>query len=261
MLKVSPIRAFSDNYIWMIHGLPDPNAVAVVDPGDAEPVTRALRTAGLQLHAILITHHHPDHIGGVEQLVREFGAPVYAPATESIPGQPQKLREGDRVSLPTLGLQFDVLDVPGHTAGHIAYVGHGSLFCGDTLFSAGCGRLFEGTAEQMHLSLSKLGSLDPSTRIYCTHEYTLSNLRFAQAVEPNNQAVQTYLQACRDKLQRTEPTLPSTLELEHKVNPFLRCHTQSVKQAAEAHVGRALDSHVAVFAAVRAWKDGFRASP
>jgi hydroxyacylglutathione hydrolase len=207
----------------------------------------------------LLTHHHADHVGGVEQLVAEFKVPVYGPANETIPGQPQKLRGGDRVALPLLGLQFDVLDIPGHTAGHIAYVGHGSLFCGDTLFSAGCGRLFEGTAEQMHASLSKIGGLDPATRVFCGHEYTLANLRFAQAVEPNNQAVQSYFQDCRDKQQRTEPTLPSTLELEHKVNPFLRCHTQSVKQAAEQHVGRALDSHVAVFAAVRAWKDGFRA--
>ena len=260
-LQVSPIRAFSDNYIWLIRGAEDPSRVAVVDPGDAQPVEQALRDQNLKLAAILITHHHPDHVGGVEQLVRSHAPAVYGPAGESIPGHPTKLREGDRASLADLGLSFSILEVPGHTAGHIAYVGHGAVFCGDTLFSGGCGRLFEGTPEQMTHSLAKLSALPPDTLVYCTHEYTLANLRFALAVEPNNRALQTYFDECRDKRERDEPTVPSTIALEHTVNPFLRCDVETVKQAAATHAGRALDSTVAVFATVRAWKDGFRSAP
>jgi hydroxyacylglutathione hydrolase len=259
MLHVTPIKAFSDNYIWLIRGLNDPNQVAVVDPGDAAPVQQYLRDHHLQLAAILITHHHADHVGGVDELLREHAVPVYAPAQEKTPGNPQRLREGDAIELNNLGLKFNVLDVPGHTSGHIAYVGHGAVFCGDTLFSAGCGRLFEGTAEQMAASLSKLAALNANTLVYCAHEYTVSNLRFAKAVEPNNAEVAAYLQHCLGKRERDEPTVPSTLALEHSVNPFLRCATQSVKQAAEAHTGHTLDSSVAVFATIRTWKDTFRA--
>jgi hydroxyacylglutathione hydrolase len=259
MLQVSAIKAFSDNYIWLIRGLKDPTLAAVVDPGDAAPVARHLDAKGLKLAAILITHHHPDHIGGVEDLLARHPAAVFGPARETIPGRPTPLNEGDRVELPGMGIAFDVFDVPGHTAGHIAYYGHGALFCGDTLFSAGCGRLFEGTPEQMSASLTKLAALDPSTRVYCTHEYTVANLRFAQAVEPDNSDIAAYMAECQRRLEIGEPTLPSRLDLEHKVNPFLRCDRQTVKQAAEAHAGRALDSTVAVFAAVRKWKDGFRA--
>jgi hydroxyacylglutathione hydrolase len=165
MLQVSPIKAFSDNYIWLIRGVTDPTLVVVVDPGDAAPVQQALRDQKLTLAAILITHHHADHIGGVEALLRDHPAPVFGPATENIPGNPRRLKENDVVELPRLGLKFSVLDVPGHTAGHIAYVGHGAVFCGDTLFSAGCGRLFEGTPEQMTQSLAKLGALDQHTKI------------------------------------------------------------------------------------------------
>src|SRR5574339_1138134 len=197
MLHVSPIKAFSDNYIWLIHGLTDAKKVAAVDPGDAAPVGRHLDAHGLRLSAILITHHHPDHIGGVESLLARYPVPVYGPARENIPGYPQPLRDGDRVSLADMGMTFGVLDVPGHTAGHIAYVGHGALFCGDTLFSAGCGRLFEGTPEQMSRSLEKLAKLAPETRVYCTHEYTLANLRVAQAVEPDNLDIAAYLARCQ----------------------------------------------------------------
>jgi hydroxyacylglutathione hydrolase len=258
MLAVSPIRAFSDNYIWLIRGLHDPKSVAVVDPGEAAPVRRALREQALKLDAILITHHHPDHVGGVTELVNEFSPVVFGPANESLPGKPVRLVEGDAVDLPSLGLRFSVLDIPGHTSGHIAYVGHGVVFSGDTLFSAGCGRLFEGTAEQMHRSLAKLSELPPSTLVYCGHEYTASNLRFAAAVEPDNSEVIAYAERCKHLRAQDRETLPSNIGLEHSVNPFLRSACQSVKRAAEAQVGRTLQSSIEVFAAVRAWKDGFK---
>ncbi len=258
MLHVTPIKAFSDNYIWLIRGLLNPKHVAVVDPGDEAPVQHFLREQQLQLAAILTTHHHADHVGGVAELLHEHPVPLFGPANEHIPGNPQRLKDGDQIELASLGLKFKVLDVPGHTAGHIAYYGHGAVFCGDTLFSAGCGRLFEGTAEQMSVSLSKLAALDVNTWVYCAHEYTVSNLRFAQAVEPGNQNVAAHLRQCQSQRERDEPTVPSTLALEHSVNPFLRCTADTVKQAAEAHVGHALDSTVAVFAAIRTWKDTFR---
>lgn len=257
-LQVVPLRAFTDNYIWMLHTPRDARQVIVVDPGDANPVQRALQANDLKLAAILITHHHMDHIGGVASLVSDYAVPVYGPAREKIPGSAHALHEGDVVALDHLGLKFQVLDVPGHTAGHIAYYGHGAIFCGDTLFSGGCGRLFEGTAEQMTTSLAKLARLNGNTLVYCTHEYTLSNLRFARTVEPNNRALADYQVSCTDKRERDEPTVPSTIALEHSVNPFFRCEVESVKHAAEAHVGHALQSTTEVFAAVRAWKDTFK---
>jgi hydroxyacylglutathione hydrolase len=258
MLSVTPIRAFNDNYIWLVRGVRDPALVAIVDPGDAEPVRRVLREQNLRLAVILITHHHNDHVGGVAQLVGEFAPAVFGPANEKIPGAVTGLREGDSVDLPELGLRFQVLDVPGHTAGHIAYFGHGAVFCGDTLFSAGCGRLFEGTAEQMHRSLSKLASLPSDTLVYCGHEYTLSNLNFALAVEPDNNAARRYAERCRTLRAENRETLPSNIGLEHTVNQFFRSSCESVKRAAEAKVGRALQNDIEIFAAVRAWKDGFK---
>jgi hydroxyacylglutathione hydrolase len=258
MLQVTPVRAFTDNYIWLIHSPRDPQQVVVVDPGDAAPVERILADRGLTLSGLLITHHHGDHVGGVADLLRQRAIPVYGPANEAVPGNPTRLREGDHVNLSALGLEFTVLDVPGHTAGHIAYVGHGALFCGDTLFSAGCGRLFEGTAEQMHTSLSKLAALPAETLVYCAHEYTLSNLKFGLAVEPDNAVSARYLDQCRDLRARDEATIPSDMRRERNVNPFLRCDDETVKQAAEAHAGRKLHSGTEVFAAIRQWKDGFR---
>lgn len=258
MLQVTPVRAFADNYIWLIHSPEDARRVVVVDPGDAAPVRAALEAEQLELAAILLTHHHRDHVGGVAALLQHRAVPTFGPASEVIPGDPVRLREGDVVDLPSLGLRFEVLDVPGHTAGHIAYVGHGAVFCGDTLFSAGCGRLFEGTAEQMTASLAKLASLPDDTAVYCAHEYTVSNLLFSLAVEPNNADTRAYLEECRARRAQDQATVPSNMRRERNVNPFLRCHRESVKQAAEARAGRGLN-RTEVFAVIREWKDGFRA--
>lgn len=258
-LQVTALRAFTDNYIWAIHAPRDPQQIVVVDPGDAQPVLSALRDRRWSLAGILVTHHHADHIGGIVELTTAHPVPVFGPANERIPGDSRSLHEGDRAEFPSLGMSFDVLDVPGHTAGHIAYVGHGALFCGDTLFSGGCGRLFEGTAEQMTVSLDKLAALGDETLVYCTHEYTLSNLRFALAVEPDNSELKSYFERSRAKRDVDQITLPSNIELERKVNPFLRCSTETVRRAAERHAGRTLDSTLAVFATVRSWKDGFKA--
>ncbi len=256
MLKVSHVRAFEDNYIWLIHSPQDAKRVVAVDPGDAAPVEQELAN-GLELAGILITHRHADHVGGVATLSRERRIPVFGPATGKMPVPVQPLQEGDTATFEALGLEFRVLEVPGHTAEHIAYVGHGALFSGDTLFSAGCGRLFEGTPEQMTRSLAKLASLPEDTQVYCGHEYTVNNLKFALAVEPENEQSVEYLEECRARRTRGEATVPSTMRRERNVNPFLRCDRQSVKQAAEAKVGRRLQNHIEVFAVIRQWKDGF----
>ena len=243
-MKLTPLPAFQDNYLWLLQ---DGQRALVVDPGDAQPVLDHLRSHGLQLVAILVTHHHPDHIGGVAQLHAETGAPVWGPAREKIPEPYTRLAEGDTVE--TLGLRFTVFDVPGHTAGHIAYYcekfeGGPLLFCGDTLFSGGCGRLFEGTPAQMLASLGKLAALPGDTRVCCTHEYTLSNLKFARAVE--------------EKRAQGQPTLPSSIAQERRINPFLRTREPAVAQAAHMHGGADPRDEVAVFAALREWKNGFR---
>jgi hydroxyacylglutathione hydrolase len=256
MLQVTPVRAFADNYIWLIHSPRDVRQVVAVDPGDAAPVQDALRSESLQLSGILLTHHHADHVGGVANLLQTRRVPVFGPARETLPGEPQRMSEGDTATFDDLDLAFDVLDIPGHTAGHIAFTGHGALFCGDTLFSAGCGRLFEGTPAQMVGSLAKLASLPEATRVYCGHEYTVSNLRFALAVEPQNAEAATYLRECQQKRERHEATVPSDIRRERNVNPFLRCDRQTVIQAAEARAGKRLNP-TEVFTVVRQWKDGF----
>jgi hydroxyacylglutathione hydrolase len=258
MLEVSPVRAFSDNYLWLIRAPNDARRAAVVDPGDARPVEAALEQQGLSLGAILVTHHHPDHVGGVQALAARHGAGVYGPARERMPCEVRPLDDGDTASLEDLGLEFRVMAVPGHTLGHVAYHGHGALFCGDTLFSAGCGRLFEGTPAQMLGSLERIAALPDDTRIYCAHEYTLSNLRFAAAVEPGNADILETLEAVRELRARDGITLPTTLGRERRINPFLRCREPAVRAAAEAHAGTALPGPVDVFAVIRAWKDGFR---
>ena len=256
-MNLIALPAFTDNYIWMFD---DGSQAVVVDPGDAAPVFSALASRGLTLAGILVTHHHADHVGGVDALRAALEGPVYGPARENIPAPFIPLAEGDSVEV--LGRRFSVIDIPGHTAGHIAYhhapsQGEPVLFCGDTLFSAGCGRLFEGTPAQMHDSLSKLAALAPQTLVCCGHEYTLSNLKFAQAVEPGNQSIAGHASRCTEQRRRGEPTLPSSLSLEQQINPFLRCDQPSVIDAARRH-GTTSDDPVAVFAALRQWKNEFR---
>lgn len=257
MAPVLHVRAFQDNYIWLIRGN-SRTEVAVVDPGDAAPVLDFLQHQDLVPAAVLCTHHHADHVGGAERLRRTYDVPVYGPANEAIASVTHPLREGDMVTLPSLELGFRIVEIPGHTRGHIAFVGDGLLFCGDTLFSAGCGRLFEGTAEQMHRSLSRLAALPESTAVYCGHEYTLANLRFALAVEPDNDDTLAYRREAEALRARGAPTLPSTIGRERRVNPFLRAAAPAVKAAAENQAGRRLNDEVSIFAALRRWKDSYR---
>ena len=234
----------------------------VVDPGDSAPVVQALQQLGVQLQAILVTHHHADHVGGVDALREATGAVVYGPARERIPEPLLRLAQGDTVDV--LGLRFAIIDVPGHTAGHIAYYcaemdGAPLLFCGDTLFSGGCGRLFEGTPAQMLHSLDQLAALPGDTRVCCTHEYTLSNLKFARAVEPGNAALLHYSSQCEALRARGEPTLPSRMALERDINPFLRVRQPEVARAAQGFDAQVpQDNAVAVLAALRQWKNEFR---
>ena len=256
-MTLHPVPAFNDNYIWVLH---NGHRALVVDPGESAGVALWVEQAGLVLDTILITHHHPDHVGGVAELRDSTGARVIGPAHERLPEPVQRVQEGD--TLDVLGCQFTVMDVPGHTAGHIAFFapdvdGTPLLFCGDTLFSAGCGRLFEGTPAQMHDSLGRLAALPGDTRVCCTHEYTLSNLRFALTVEPGNAELVAYADRCRDLRARNLPTLPSSIQLEREVNPFLRAHLPSVAQGARRHHPPTSDDPVAVLTALRAWKDVF----
>lgn len=258
MLSIIPIPAFADNYIWLLRKA---DAGVVVDPGDAAPVIDHCEREGVALAAILATHHHGDHVGGIARLSERWPLPVYGPATETIPGRSHALREGDVVVVPGIDVRFTAIDIPGHTAGHIAYVSADEeppvVFCGDTLFAAGCGRLFEGTPAQMVDSLAKLARLPDETRIYCGHEYTLANLRFARAVEPANPLLEERERREKAKRARGLPTLPSTIGEERATNPFMRTDQAAVHAAAQQHAGRALGDRVAVFAEIRAWKNAF----
>ena len=259
MLQIDALPAFSDNYIWLLQDTTHKRC-AVVDPGDAAPVLAWLaQHPDWVLSDILVTHHHPDHVGGVAQLHQHTNAKVWGPALENIPARQVALNDNDRIEV--LGLEFKVFLVPGHTLGHIAYYHNDEsaplLFCGDTLFAAGCGRLFEGTPEQMHLSLSRLAALAPQTGVYCTHEYTLSNLRFAQAVEPNNLDIAARIAQVTQWRAEGRISLPSNLALELRTNPFLRVHETSVKEKADEWNTLDNTSPSAVFASLRSWKDKF----
>ena len=260
-MRVDPIPAFQDNYIWLLTeacAAAGAHEAAVVDPGDAAPVRAVLARRKLELVAILITHHHGDHVGGLAQLVHDWPrARVLGPRREVIDGVTERVGDGDVVDV--LGARFDVIDVPGHTSGHVAYydAADGALFCGDTLFAGGCGRLFEGTPVQMFRSLQRLARLPDATRVYCAHEYTAANLRFAAAVEPENSALAQRIAGCRDLRTRGEPTVPSTIGLERATNPFLRCDEPAVRAAAAAREPGAAASAEAAFATIRAWKNAF----
>lgn len=259
-MNLLPLPAFEDNYVWLLH---DGNGHAlVVDPGDPAPVLQAMQTIGVQLKGILVTHHHADHTGGITVLHRDTGVPVYGPRAESIAGLTQTLIGGD--TLEILGTRFQVMDVPGHTLGHIAfYAPHASggplLFCGDTLFSAGCGRLFEGTPGQMLQSLESLAALPGNTRVCCAHEYTLSNLKFAAAVEPNNVDLLHRTAWCMQMRQQGQPTLPTHIQLENAINPFLRAKLPQVAAAAK-NFDPTIDPQdaLAVWTTLRLWKNVFK---
>ncbi len=257
-MQIDPVPAFRDNYIWLMHR--DGQAI-VVDPGDAAPVARVLAERGLHLGAIVVTHHHADHVGGVNSLVQSTGATVYGPAHSPFPNIDRRLKEGDRIEL--LGLAAQVYAVPGHTLDHIAYWlaqahdGAGALFCGDTMFACGCGRLFEGTAAQMNASLSRIAAFPQSALAYCAHEYTASNIRFALAVEPGNAELRAREQDCAKRRDRGEPTVPSTIALEKATNPFLRCTQPEVRAAIRRHAPGTADDEISLFGALRAWKDSF----
>ena len=254
MIDVIQIPAFKDNYIWLLR---KGASAAVVDPGDATPVIEVLRRNEISLVAILITHHHQDHQGGIERLLVEWpDAEVYGPARESITGLGQPLVGGERLQIESLDLEFRVIAVPGHTLGHVAFYTRGSLFCGDTLFGGGCGRLFEGTPQAMYESLMRLAALPDSTLVYCAHEYTEANLRFALTVEPGNRALRHRAEEVAVLRAKGQSTVPSTLGLEKATNPFLRCEKADVIDAVRAK-GIVGNDPVEVFTALRAWKDSF----
>jgi len=255
MPSITPIPAFEDNYVWLLRE-PDGCAAVVVDPGDEEPVIAALEESGLDLAAILITHHHYDHIGGVKDLLAEWPeALVFGPPDRRIPAVTRPVGEGALVEIPGLGITFRVLEVPGHTSSHIAYLGDGALFCGDTLFAAGCGRVFDGTFEQLAASLERIATLPPDTVVYCAHEYTLANLGFAEWVEPDSAAVAARMAEARRLRELGRPTVPSRLAEELATNPFLRTGVPGVRDAAERFAGRPLRASAEIFRALRRWKD------
>ena len=254
MLKLVSLPAFEDNYIWVLH---DAHHAVAVDPGDPAPLIAYLDAQGLTLTAVFITHHHRDHTGGNTLLSQRYRCPVYAPDNPRIPAATHTLRGGDRVRLAQPRLQLDVLATPGHTLDHISYVGHGYLFCGDTVFGCGCGKLFEGTPAMMAASLDLILSLPDATRVCCAHEYTLSNIDFAKTIDSRNAALLERERADRDRRAHGLPTLPSTLAAEKATNPFLRFHDADMKAFAARRLNRPDPAPVEVFGAIRAAKDAW----
>lgn len=253
MFQVTPLPAFNDNYIWVLHHA---DHALAVDPGDAAPLEAWLAAEGLVLDAVLITHHHHDHIGGLASLkAGRPGLAVYGPA--GIEGVTRAVADGDRVALPELGVGFDVMATPGHTLDHLSYAGHGWLFCGDTLFACGCGRLFEGTPAQMLASLDRLAALPGDTRVACAHEYTLANQRFALAIEANNATLQLQHRHDMALRERNLPTLPSTIRQEQQTNPFLRSREPAVRAALQQWSGIMPVNDADAFGQLREWKNRF----
>lgn len=256
MINIIPIPALKDNYIWAIHS-PDNCTLTVVDPGEAAPVISYLTNNNLTLQSILITHHHLDHTAGILPLCEHSpGIEVLGPY-EAIPGLTRRLKEGDEVSLFDGALTLKILDIPGHTLGHIAYYTEAILFCGDTLFSCGCGRIFEGTPAQMFASLSKIKALNENTLMYCAHEYTLANIAFAKQIDPNNAALEKRYQDVILSRNNGLSSLPVTLRTECETNPFLRCNQHAVIQSVLEKVPHAPHSEESIFAQLRQWKDHF----
>jgi hydroxyacylglutathione hydrolase len=252
--EVIPLRALSDNYVWTIR---DGKCAAVVDPGDARPVISYLEREKLELVAILNTHHHNDHVGGNAGLLARWKVPVFGPHDERIAEVTHRLKEGERCTLPHFGIEFGVMQIPAHTRSHIAFHGAGMVFSGDTLFAVGCGRLFEGTPGQMHDALTRLMRLPDDTRVYCGHEYTVANIRFALAVEPDNAALLELEGKAKKLREQNLPTVPSTIAQEKATNPFVRVRESAVIAAANRYAGKTLNDPVSVLAAVREWKNGF----
>ena len=253
-ISVYPVRAFQDNYVWTLRRGGD---AVVVDPGDARPVLAYLRAQNLRLTAILNTHHHADHVGGNVELLANFKVPVYGPHDDRVPTVSHRMRDGESFTLPAIGLELKVFEIPAHTRSHIAFYGAGMLYCGDTLFACGCGRLFEGTPAQMHASLSKLAALPSDTRVYCGHEYTMANIKFARAVDTANEDLIRWEQAAAALRASDEATVPSTLAQEMGANPFMRCDQPAVIAAASRHAGTPLTTPVSVLGALREWKNNF----
>lgn len=255
MLDVIPVKAFNDNYIWLIRPA-ESNSVIIIDPGDETPVFEALETHGLVPAAIFCTHGCHDHMGGIAALCSRFELPVYGSPKEKVAAVTHNVQQDDVIEL--LGLSFRVIDVPGHTSGHVAFYGHGMVFCGDSLFSAGCGRLYTHRPDLMFESLQKLSKLPANTLVYCAHEYTLDNLAFAETVEPDNGVIRSYIDEIAQKRHSGKPSLPSTIAKELDINPFLRTREPSIQAAASEFNRQPLASEADVFAALRRWKDGFR---
>lgn len=258
-MTVHAVAAFQDNYIWLIQSAQS-QQVLIVDPGDAGPVLKALAQFNLSPAAILITHHHQDHTGGINALCQQFNLPVYGPADENIQGISQSLTAGETININAHFPTLRVLDTGGHTPGHISYLMDDQLFCGDTLFAGGCGRLLGGTAAQLFASLQQIAELPGTTEIFCAHEYTLANLQFALTVEPDNADLQQRFADSQTMRAKQQPTVPSVLSLEKATNPFLRCDVPAVRRAAEQQAGQSLDNPLAVFKVLRQWKDNFKAA-